>query len=116
MLQLATLIEHHSRFRPDEIAVVFEGERLTWRAFFGRVDRCAKLLYALGVRKGDRVATLLPNCREMLEIYWAVPSMGAVLVPLSPLLMLDHPTIDGPVARPGALGPSGVTAGARAAD
>ena len=87
MLQLATLIEHHARFRPDEIAVVVEGERLTWRAFFGRVDRCVKLLHALGVRKGDRVATLLPNCRELLEIYWAVPSMGAVLVPLSPLLM-----------------------------
>jgi len=87
MLQLATLIEHHSRFRPEEVAVVVEGERLTWREFFGRVHRCAKLLYALGVRRGDRVATLLPNCRELLEIYWAVPSMGAVLVPLSPLLM-----------------------------
>lgn len=87
MLQLATLIEHHSKFRPDETAVVVEGERLTWRAFYGRVDRCIKMLYALGVRKGDRVATLLPNCRELLEIYWAVPSMGAVLVPLSPLLM-----------------------------
>jgi long-chain acyl-CoA synthetase len=39
------------------------------------------------VRKGDRVATVLSNCRELLEIYWAVPSIGAVLVPLSPLLM-----------------------------
>jgi len=87
MLQLATLIEHHSRFRPDEIAVVVEGDRLTWRDFFARVDRCVRLLHALGVRKGERVATLLPNCRELLEIYWAVPSMGAVLVPLSPLLM-----------------------------
>ena len=87
MLQLATLIEQHSRFRPDEVAVVVEGERLTWREFFVRVDRCAGLLRALGVGRGDRVATLLPNCRELLEIYWAVPSIGAVLVPLSPLLM-----------------------------
>ncbi|MGB7990775.1 MAG: AMP-binding protein [Candidatus Methylophosphatis roskildensis] len=87
MLQLATLIEHHARFRPQEVALVFEDERLTWQAFFDRVDRCARLLHAIGVRKGDRVATLLPNCRELLEIYWAVPSIGAVLVPLSPLLM-----------------------------
>ena len=87
MLQLATLIQHHSRFRPEEIAVVVEEERLTWREFFGRVDRCARLLRALGVGKGDRVATLLPNCRELLEVYWAAPSIGAVLVPLSPLLM-----------------------------
>jgi acyl-CoA synthetase (AMP-forming)/AMP-acid ligase II len=87
MLQLATLIEQHSRFRPDEVAVVVEGERLTWREFFVCVDRCAGLLRALGVGRGDRVATLLSNCRELLEIYWAVPSIGAVLVPLSPLLM-----------------------------
>jgi long-chain acyl-CoA synthetase len=87
MLQLATLIEHHSKFRPEEVAVVVERERLTWRGFFARVDRCARLLRALGVAKGDRVATLLPNCSELLEIYWAVPSLGAVLVPLSPLLM-----------------------------
>jgi len=87
MLQLATLIEHHARFRPNETAVIVEGERLTWREFSARVERCARLLHSLGVGKGDRVATLLPNCRELLEVYWAVPSIGAVLVPLSPLLM-----------------------------
>lgn len=87
MLQLATLTRHHAKFRPDEIAVVFEEERLTWREFDRRVSGCACLLQWLGVRKGDRVATVLANCRELLEVYWAVPSIGAVLVPLSPLLM-----------------------------
>jgi long-chain acyl-CoA synthetase len=38
---------------------------------------------AQGRPRGDRLA----NCRELLEVYWAVPSIGAVLVPLSPLLM-----------------------------
>ncbi len=87
MLQLATLTRRHAKFRPDEIAVVFEDERLTWREFDARVNRCACLLQWLGVRKGDRVATVLANCRELLEVYWAVPSIGAVLVPLSPLLL-----------------------------
>jgi long-chain acyl-CoA synthetase len=87
MLQLATLIKHHAQFRPDQVAVVFEQERLTWRQFEARVSQCARLLTWLGVRKGDRVATVLSNCRELLEVYWAVPSIGAVLVPLSPLLM-----------------------------
>ena len=87
MLQLANLIEHHAEFRPNQIAVVFEHERLTWRQFGARVSQCAHLLSRLGVRKGDRVATILANCRELLEIYWAVPAIGAVLVPLSPLLM-----------------------------
>jgi len=87
MLQLATLISHHAAYRPAEVAVVFEQERLNWRDFAARVDRCASLLQWLGVRRGERVATVLANCRELLEIYWAVPAIGAVLVPLSPLLM-----------------------------
>ena len=86
MLELATLVANHARYRPDATAVVFENERLTWSDFAGRVARCGNMLRALGVRKGDRVATLLHNCRELLELYWAVPSIGAVLVPLSPLL------------------------------
>lgn len=87
MLQLATLIKHHSTFRAEQVAVVIGQERLSWREFEARVERCARLLSSLGVRKGERVATVLSNCRELLEIYWAVPSIGAVLVPLSPLLM-----------------------------
>jgi len=87
MLQLAKLIAHHARFRPDRLAVVFEQERLTWREFHARVARVANMLRDLGVGPGDKVATVMTNCRELLEIYWAVPSIGAALVPLSPLLM-----------------------------
>lgn len=86
MLELASLVSHHARYRPERLAVVFEDERLTWRQFAGRVGRCANVLRSLGVGKGDKVATVLANCRELLEIYWAVPSIGATLVPLSPLL------------------------------
>ncbi len=87
MLELATLINRQARYRPDGLAVVFEEERLSWRAFAARVARCANLLRGLGIGPGDKVATLLPNCLELLELYWAVPSIGAVLVPLSPLLL-----------------------------
>jgi acyl-CoA synthetase (AMP-forming)/AMP-acid ligase II len=87
MLELASLVAHHARYRPEHLAVAFEQERLTWRKFAARVARCANMLRGQGIGKGDKVATVLGNCRELLEIYWAVPSIGAVLVPLSPLLM-----------------------------
>lgn len=86
MLELASLVMHHARYRPQHLAVAFEGERLTWCEFAARVARCANMLRALGISKGDKVATVLGNCRELLELYWAVPSIGAALVPLSPLL------------------------------
>lgn len=87
MLELATLISRQATYRPDALAVVFEGERLTWQAFANRVARCANALRSLGIGPGDKVVTVLANCRELLELYWAVPSIGAVLVPLSPLLL-----------------------------
>jgi acyl-CoA synthetase (AMP-forming)/AMP-acid ligase II len=86
MLELASVVTHHAKFRPHATAVVFEDERLTWRAFAARVARCANALRERGVRKGDRVVTVLGNCRELLEAYWACPALGAVLVPASPLL------------------------------
>lgn len=87
MFELSTLIARHAKYRPDANAVVFENERLTYGEFSVRVNRVANMLCALGIGKGDKVATVLPNCRELLEIYWAVPTLGAVLVPLSPLLL-----------------------------
>jgi acyl-CoA synthetase (AMP-forming)/AMP-acid ligase II len=86
MLSLEKLISHHARFRGDLPAVTFGKETLTWSEFAARVNRVANLLLARGIRPGDRVATVLANCRELLEVYWAVPTIGAVLVPLSPML------------------------------
>jgi long-chain acyl-CoA synthetase len=87
MLELASLIPHHAHFRPDATAVVFGSERLTCAQFGARVARAANLLRLLGIGKGDKVATVLGNSREALELVWAVPAVGAALVPLSPLLM-----------------------------
>ena len=87
MLQLATLIAHHARFRPHEPAVSFEGRTLDWRGFSERVHRVAGALASIGVAPGDKVATVCGNCLELVETYWAVPTMGAALVPLSPLLL-----------------------------
>ena len=85
-MELSHLLEHHSRYRPHATAVVFDEQRLDYRAFNARVNRVAHLLGRLGVKKSERVATLLPNTLELLETYWACARIGAVVVPLSPLL------------------------------
>jgi len=85
-MDLSRLLDHHARFRPQATAVVFEDSRLDYRAFAARVNRAAGMLAGLGLGKGDRVASLLPNSLELLELYWACARLGAVAVPLSPLL------------------------------
>lgn len=86
-MDLGTLLPRHARCRPDHVAVVLEnGERWTWAQLCARVDRVANGLAALGARRGDRIATVLTNRLELLELYWACAALGAVIVPLSPLL------------------------------
>jgi long-chain acyl-CoA synthetase len=85
-MNLGSLFARHARYRPDHIAVVFGEKRFTYQAFNQEINRLANALLALGISKGDKVATILPNCLEQLEVYWAVAKIGAVVVPLSSLL------------------------------
>ena len=67
-----------------ERPAVVSGERtFTYAEHHERIRRLAGALQELGVEPGDRVATLLPNVHAMLELHYAVPGIGAVLVPLN---------------------------------
>jgi len=83
---LEKLIERHAHYRGDKLAVIFGDQRLTWAQFNASVNRLANALQSRGIGKDDKVATALPNSIELLSVYWATVSIGAVLVPLSPLL------------------------------
>ena len=85
-MHIGTLLPRHAHFRPDHTAVIFGDDRLTFREFNKSVNRLANAFLDQGITKGDKVATILPNSLELLEIYWAVARIGAVVVPLSPLL------------------------------
>ncbi len=92
-LVMGSLPARHARYRPRHAAVVVAARgkdehdiRLTWREFDGYVNRLANALAALGVARGDRVATVLTNSLELLANYWACAKLGAAAVPLSPLL------------------------------
>ena len=70
-------------------AVVDGDLRLTYEQFFDRCDRWSAVLQELGVRRGDRVATIAPNTHAQLESFYAVPQLGAVLVPMNYRLTPD---------------------------
>src|SRR3954451_3803441 len=68
---------------PDREAVVDGARRFTYEQFFDRCDRFSSALQRLGVRQGDRVAYIAPNIPAQLESFYAVPQIGAVLVPIN---------------------------------
>jgi fatty-acyl-CoA synthase len=74
---------------PEREAVVDEDLRLTYAEFGRRCDRWSAALQHLGVSKGDRVAYIAPNTHSQLESFYAVPQIGAVLVPINYRLVAD---------------------------
>jgi len=77
------------RLYPDREAVVDENLRLTYAEFGKRCDRWSAALQQLGVEKGDRVAYIAPNTHTQLESFYAIPQIGAVLVPINYRLIAD---------------------------
>jgi fatty-acyl-CoA synthase len=71
------------RLHADREAVVDGELRLSYRQFFDRCDRWSAALQGLGVSQSDRVATIAPNTHAQLEAFYAVPQIGAVLVPIN---------------------------------
>src|SRR5205085_12260218 len=74
---------------PERDAVVDANLRLNYQEFFNRCDRWSSALQALGVKQGDRVAYIAPNTHAELESFYAVPQIGAVLVPINYRLIAD---------------------------
>ena len=85
-MTLDHLLQRHAKYRGDCPAVLFEDQDLNWREFDAYCKRIAAALVASGLKKGDKIVTVLPNCLELLALYWAVTRVGGVVVPLSPLL------------------------------
>ena len=69
--------------RPNGVATSFAGRRRTWQQSADRIGRVAGALSALGVRRGDRVAILALNSDRYLELMYALPWLGAVMVPVN---------------------------------
>jgi fatty-acyl-CoA synthase len=71
------------RLYGDCEAVVDLGRRFSYESFFDRCDRWSAALQSFGIRPGDRVASISPNTHSQLESFYAVPQVGAVLVPIN---------------------------------
>ena len=93
-LTISSLLTHAARHHGEAeiVSSTIEGpcHRYTYRDAERRARRLARALDGLGVRRGDRVATLAWNGYRHLELYFAVPGMGAVLHTVNPRLFEDQ--------------------------
>ena len=72
-----------SRYYPERTALVLGGTRVTFRELHDRVARIAAALSRLGLGAGDRLAVLLPNGPEYIELVYACSWLGGIVVPIN---------------------------------
>ncbi|MET0976145.1 MAG: long-chain-fatty-acid--CoA ligase [Leifsonia sp.] len=70
---------------PDNVALEFFGRTTTYAELGAQVDRAAEGLRRLGVRKGDTVAIVLPNCPQHVAAFYAILRLGAIVIEHNPL-------------------------------
>jgi len=80
---LGELLRRTAARHPDRDALVFPDERVTYSQFVDRVDEIARALLTLGVREGDHVGVLMPNCVDYMAVFYGAMSLGAVAVPVN---------------------------------
>ncbi len=96
-VSLSDLLTISVRKHPDRTALVYFDNKIT----FGKLDRLsnrfARALTGLGLRKGDRVALLLPNTPQFIVAFYGAIKCGAIVTSLSPLdkgRELEHQLVD----------------------
>ncbi len=92
---LVDYIAEHARSRPNSPALLFKGATVTYGELDRLSDACASAFAALGIRKGDRVGLLLPNCPQFFIAQFGAWKLGAIAAPLNPVYT-EH-ELEGPL-------------------
>jgi long-chain acyl-CoA synthetase len=88
-----------ARERPNRPALLFKGATITYGQLDRLSDACASAFAALGVKRGDRVALLLPNCPQFFIAEFGAWKLGAIVAPLNPTYT-EH-ELEGPLRESG---------------
>lgn len=82
-MNIAWWVKRWSVLHPHKTAIIYEDNKTSYLEFHQKVNRACCWLQSLGIEKGDRVAVMLSNCPEFLELYLACSRLGALFVPVN---------------------------------
>ncbi|MFC2122921.1 long-chain-fatty-acid--CoA ligase [Bacteroidota bacterium] len=83
---LGDIVRRNARRYPTKTAVVLGSHRSNFNEFNHRVNSLANALLGLGMQQQDRVAILLDNCLQYIELYFAIPKASGIVMPLNTTL------------------------------
>ncbi|MBB6450156.1 long-chain acyl-CoA synthetase [Geomicrobium halophilum] len=82
---LNEMLEQSVETYPKNDAISFYGAKITYQELLARVNRFASSLQSSGVKKGDRVAIMLPNCPHYVIAYYGILKAGAIVTQINPM-------------------------------
>jgi long-chain acyl-CoA synthetase len=82
---LATLFFDNAEENADRTFLIFEGKKKTYRETSKEVTKLANSLLELGIKKGDRIALLMPNCPQFIVSYLSILAIGGITSTISSL-------------------------------
>jgi len=85
---LLELLQKSISENPDNIAIEFENHKITYQNLHKIIGKLANGLLQIYIKKGDRVAVILPNLPHFIFAYYATFKIGAILVPINPLFQI----------------------------
>lgn len=82
-MNVIDLLEKAATLFPNHTAIVDKEAHLTTKELLDRIYCLGNALISLDLKKGERVAVLMPNCHQIVESFYGIASAGLVLVPLN---------------------------------
>ena len=82
-MNIAWWVKRWSELHPHKTAIIFEGRRISYLELHEKVNLACCWLQGLGIVKGERVAVMLGNCPEFIELFLACSRMGTIFVPVN---------------------------------
>jgi fatty-acyl-CoA synthase len=82
-MNIAWWVQRWADLHPQKCAIIFKDEKITYFELNERANRASCWLQSLGIEKGDRVAAMLSNRPEFIELFLACARLGAIFVPLN---------------------------------
>jgi long-chain acyl-CoA synthetase len=89
-LSVAAILAESARRTPESVALYCMGAAISYRELWDQARAYAGALRARGIEPGDRVAMAMPNVPDFPRVYYAVLSLGAVVVPVHPLFKAEE--------------------------
>ncbi|MDO8955850.1 MAG: long-chain fatty acid--CoA ligase [Deltaproteobacteria bacterium] len=84
-IPLYRFLDNAVRDFPEKEAIIFQGRKITYRQLGEEAVNVASGLAQRGLKKGQRMAIMLPNCPQYIAVYYAILKIGGIVVNVSPM-------------------------------